>query len=54
MHDSYCPTRMTAIVPQAVLTENRLGINSCHAISRLYQAGADLGIFQGTSKPETL
>ena len=24
--------RMTAIVPQAVVTDNRLGINSCHAI----------------------
>ena len=30
--------RMTANVPQAVLTDNRFGINSCHAISRLYQA----------------
>ena len=30
--------RMTAIVPQAVVTDNHLGINSCHAISRLYQA----------------
>ena len=30
--------RMTAIVPQAVVTDNRLGINSCHAISRLYKA----------------
>ena len=30
--------RMTAIVPQAVVTDNRLGIDSCHAISRLYQA----------------
>ena len=30
--------RMTAIVPQAVVTDNRLGINGCHAISRLYQA----------------
>ena len=30
--------RMTAIVPQAVVTDNRLGINSCHAISRLYRA----------------
>ena len=29
---------MTAIVPQAVVTDNRLGINGCHAISRLYQA----------------
>ena len=30
--------RMTAIVPQAVVTDNHLGINSCRAISRLYQA----------------
>ena len=30
--------RTTAIVPQAVVTNNRLGINGCHAISRLYQA----------------
>ena len=30
--------RMTAIVPQAVVTDYRLSINSCHAISRLYQA----------------
>ena len=29
---------MTAIVPQAGFTDNHLGINSCHAISRLYQA----------------
>ena len=29
---------MTAIVPQAVVTDYRLSINSCHAISRLYQA----------------
>ena len=29
---------MAAIVPQVVVTDNRLGINSCHAISRLYQA----------------
>ena len=29
---------MTAIVPQAVVTDNRLGINSSHAVSRLYQA----------------
>ena len=29
---------MTAIAPQAVVTDNRLGINSCHAVSRLYQA----------------
>ena len=29
---------MTAIAPRAVVTDNRLGINSCHAISRLYQA----------------
>ena len=27
---------MTAIVPQAVVTDNRLGIDSCHAISILY------------------
>ena len=30
--------RMTAIVPQAIVTDSRLGINGCHAISRLYQA----------------
>ena len=29
---------MTAIIPQAVVTDNHLGINSCHTISRLYQA----------------
>ena len=27
-----------SVVPQAVVTDNRLGINGCHAISRLYQA----------------
>ena len=26
--------RTTAVVPQEVVTDNRLGINSCHAISR--------------------
>ena len=30
--------RMTAIIPQAVDTNNRFGINGCHAISRWYQA----------------
>ena len=34
----YIYVRMTAIVPQAVVTDNHLGVNSCHAISRLYQA----------------
>ena len=30
--------RMTAIVPQAVVTDNRLGMKGCHTVSRLYQA----------------
>ena len=34
----YMAVRMTVIVPQAVVTDNRLGVNSYHAISRLYQA----------------